>query len=254
MITNYKFNRVVVWFSAGVTSAVAAKLAIDKYSGMMPVVLVTTDTGSEHEDNYRFMVDVEQWLGVGVLRLKSDKYQNTFDVYEKTGWLVGPAGARCTLELKKKVRQQFENLSTDLQVFGFDADEEVRAARFVENNPEVMAWFPLIDAGITKTDARQMLATAGIQEPITYSMGFHNANCLATGCVKGGMGYWNHYRKVFPEQFECMAKMERKIGAAICKTYIDGERVPIYLDELDPEAGNYNAEPAFQCGLFCGAF
>jgi hypothetical protein len=24
------------------------------------------------------------------------------------------------------------------------------------------------------------------------------------------------------------------------------------IDELSPDAGNYDAEPAFQCGLFCG--
>lgn len=252
-------DRVVIWFSAGVTSAVAAKIAVNKYGDKLPVHLVNCDTGSEDEDNFRFMQDVGAWLGLEPEIIRNEKYKNTIDVYEKTRYLVGTGGARCTLELKKLPRRQYENLATDLQVFGYDADEKDRAARFVENNPEVRVWFPLIDEGITKPAARQILAQAGIQEPRTYTFGFNNANCLKTGCVKGGMGYWNHYRRVFPDRFDRMAQLEREIGHAICSREekgAAGERVkiPIYLDELDPRAGNYDTEPAFQCGLFCGQY
>lgn len=251
--------RIVIWFSAGVTSAIAAKIAVDTYRDTLPVHLVNTDTGSEDEDNGRFMNDVATWLDLPLEIIRNDKYEDTFDVYRKTGYIVGTAGARCTLELKKLPRRRYENLATDLQVFGYDADEVERAERFRENNPEVAVWFPLIERGITKPMARQMLLQAGIVEPITYSLGFKNANCLRRGCVKGGMGYWNHMRRVRPEVFANMALMEREIGHAICATEErggDGERVkrPVYLDELDPRAGNYDAEPAFQCGLFCGLY
>ena len=254
-----EIKRIVVWFSGGVTSAVAAKIAVNKYGAKLPVHLVNCDTGSEDDDNFRFMRDVAEWVGLEPEIIRNDKYTDTLDVYEKTGYIVGTAGARCTLELKKLPRRQYENLSTDLQVFGYDAGEQDRAARFAANNPEVRTWFPLIDEGITKDTARQILAKEGIQEPITYSLGFNNANCLKTGCVKGGMGYWNHYRRVFPERFERMAKVERKIGHSICSKEErgpNGERVkiPVFLDELDPSAGNYNTEPAFQCGLFCGQY
>lgn len=249
-VANYQ--RLLIWFSAGVTSAVAAKIAIDEYRDSPPIDICLIDTGSEHDDNFRFMRDVSAWLGYEIKILKSDKYTDTFDVYRQTGWLVGPAGARCSLELKKAVRRQYENLRTDLQVFGFDADERGRYETFLENNPLTNVYAPLIERGLTKTDCRQILAQAGIDEPITYQLGFKNANCLKTGCVKGGMGYWNHYRKVYPEAFQRMAAMEREIGAAICKTYVGGERIPVYLDELPEGAGNYDSEPAFQCGLFCG--
>jgi len=249
---NNKIKRVVVWFSAGVTSAVAAKMTIDKYKGVYPVRVVMCDTGSEHEDNARFTNEVSDYLGVNIEIIRNEKYTDTFDVYEKTGWLVGPKGARCSLELKKKPRQRYERINSDLQVFGFDFGEGDRALKFAINNPLVMWEFPLIKAAITKTEARQMLASAGIAEPLTYQMGFDNANCLARGCVKGGMGYWNHYRKIFPRRFDEMAKMEREIGAAICKRYIDGERVAVYLDELPTDAGRHDGTGGFQCGLFCG--
>jgi len=251
--------RVVVWFSAGVTSAIAAKLALDTYGGKLPVHLVTCDTGSEDEDNGRFMDDVAAWLGIPLEVVRNEKFADTFAVYRSTGFIKNQHGAKCTLELKKFPRRQYENLSTDLQVFGYDASEQVRVTRFVENNPEVTAWFPLVDKGITKAQARQMLVMAGIQEPRTYSEGFKNANCLARGCVKGAIGYWNYVRKVRPEVFANMAKLEREINHAICATESvgpNGERVktPVFLDELPPHWGSYDSEPAFQCGLFCGEY
>ena len=246
-------ERVLVWFSCGVTSAVAAKLAVKQYGDQYPIEVCFCDTRAEDDDSYRFLSDVSDWIGLPIKTLISTKYTNTIDVYLKTGWLVGPAGARCSLELKKKVRQDYERLATDLQVWGFDADERQRFIRFQKNNPLARSVAPLIDAGITKREAREILLRAGIQEPIAYSQGFKNNNCLKTGCVKGQMGYWNHYRKVYPERYEQMAQIERKIGAAICKTYAgDGERKPVYLDELDPNVGRYDGEPAIQCGLFCG--
>jgi PP-loop superfamily ATP-utilizing enzyme len=251
-------ERVVIWFSAGVTSAVAARIAADKYQGVLPVHLVTCDTGSEDDDNWRFANEVSVWLDLPLEIIRSDKYTDTIDVYERTGYIAGTAGARCTVELKKAPRRKYENLRTDLQVFGYDADEQGRAIRFCENNPEVNEWFPLIEQGINKDMARQMLVQAGIAEPVTYSLGFKNANCLKTGCVKGGMGYWNHIRRVRPQVFQRMAIVEREIGHAICAREERGEsgeriKIPVYLDELDPDAGNYDSEPSFQCSLFCGA-
>ena len=251
-----KPKRVVVWFSAGVTSAIAAKIAVEKYRGVLPVVLVNCDTGSEHDDNWRFADEVGDWLGVPLEIIRNEKYADTIDVYRQTGYIVGTAGARCTVELKKVPRRRFEDLAGDLQVFGYDADEVDRAALFVENNPEVTAWFPLIEQGITKSTARQMLVMEGISEPVTYSLGFKNANCLKYGCVKGGIGYWNHLRVVLPSAFWNMAKVEREIGHAICSIEERGEngervKIPVYLDELPPHWGNYKSEAAFQCGLFC---
>lgn len=249
-------SRVVIWFSAGVTSAIAAKLTVDKYRDVLPVHLVTCDTGSEDEDNHRFGNDVAEWIGLPLEVVRNEKYIDTFAVYDDVKFLTSPHGARCTTELKKLPRRKYENLATDLQVFGYDADERHRAERFAENNPEVTAWFPLIDAGITKDMARQMLKQVGIVEPITYSQGFKNANCLKRGCVKGGMGYWNHIRKMRPDVFDNMAKKERELNFAInsVEKKEGGKRIkmPVFLDELPPHWGDYDSEPGFQCGLFCG--
>jgi 3'-phosphoadenosine 5'-phosphosulfate sulfotransferase (PAPS reductase)/FAD synthetase len=192
-------NRLLCWFSCGATSAVAIKLALKKYSHL-PALIAYCDTGSEHPDNLRFIKDCERWYGQEIHILKSSKYQDIWDVFLKTRYLVGPRGARCTSELKKMVRHKVENPIDDLQVFGFDSSEVARANRFRENNPEVNLCVPLIDENISKLDCLLTLEAEGIDIPLMYRLGFRNNNCI--GCVKGGIGYWNKIRRVFPEVYE----------------------------------------------------
>ncbi len=86
-----------------------------------------------------------------------------------------------------------------------------------------------------------------------YKLGYKNNNCI--GCVKGQMGYWNKIKRDFPEAFDRMAKQERKMNVAICKTeeLVDGKRkrIRVFLDELPPGAGRYDDEPDFECGPQC---
>ena len=239
-------GRVIAWFSCGATSAVATKLAIDKYPDTIPAYC---DTGSEHPDNARFIKECERWYGREILILKSDKFSDIWDVFTKTRYLAGVKGARCTTELKKLVRRKFER-PDDLQIFGFDSSEQHRANKFTENNFEVSAWFPLIEKNISKADCLSQLQLAGIPLPIMYHLGYRNNNCI--GCVKGQAGYWNKIRKDFPDTFDRMAKVERELDVAICKSYAgDGNRKRVFLDELDPSAGRYD-DLDIVCGLFCG--
>jgi hypothetical protein len=83
------------WFSCGVTSAVACKLALDKY-GKDNIEFYYMVIASAHPDNERFIRDCEKWYGKTINRVASDKYTDQFDVIEKTGYVNGVAGARCT--------------------------------------------------------------------------------------------------------------------------------------------------------------
>jgi PP-loop superfamily ATP-utilizing enzyme len=239
-------ERTVVWFSCGVTSAVAAKLAVQQREN---TVVAYCDTGSEHPDNARFLHDVAEWIEAPIHILKSEKYDNIWDVFRKTKYLVGVAGARCTTELKKKMRQQFQR-PDDVHVFGFDTGELHRAERFNQTNPEIQTWYPLIDRGLSKPDCLAMLDEVGIELPEMYKLGYKNNNCI--GCVKGQMGYWNKIRVDFPEVFNKMASVERELDVAINKEYKDGKRLRVFLDELQPGRGRYSAEPATGCGGVCG--
>lgn len=235
-------QRTVVWFSAGAASAVAAKLIIAEKPANL--VLAYTDPGAEHPDNKRFMAECEQWFGYPVTYLKSEKYVDTWDVWEKERFLVSPQGARCTTELKKKIRRKFQ-LHDDIQVFGYTSEEEHRADRFREQNPEVNLRTPLIEHGLTKQDCLAMVDRAGIELPAMYKLGYQNNNCI--GCPKGGMGYWNKIRVDFPEVFNRMALLERKLDNTVLRS--NGK--PLFLDDLDPKRGHHAKEPSFECSLLC---
>lgn len=235
-------SRVIAWFSCGANSAIATKLAIQKY-GIDRVEVVYCDTGGEHPDNMRFLMDCEAWFGKKITVLKSDKYESHFDCWDKKGFIKNQYGAECTAALKKVLRFKFQRID-DIQVFGYSVDEKHRAERFNTTFPEVQTDFILIENELQKSDCLGILSKAGIEMPAMYKLGFNNNNCI--GCCKGGMGYWNHVRKHFPEHFQRAAQIERKLGHAINKD----EKGPVYLDELDPKRGKHD-ENVPSCDFLC---
>jgi 3'-phosphoadenosine 5'-phosphosulfate sulfotransferase (PAPS reductase)/FAD synthetase len=240
-------NRVLVWFSCGAASAVAAKMAVAKYGDRCEVLYCDT-LAYEHPDNTRFMADVAKWIGKEIKLLKSAKYADIFDVFDKTGWLIGVGGARCTTELKKNVRKQYQR-EGDLHIFGLTADESKRIDRFEDQNNDVKVEWILHDNDVKKNDCYRTLQAAGIDLPEMYKLGYNNNNCI--GCVKGQSGYWNKIRVDFPDAFARMAKQERKMNAAINKVYVKGKRIRVFLDELDPKAGRNVPLPDIECGALC---
>lgn len=235
--------RIVCWFSCGAASAVATKKTIEKY-GKDNVIVACCVVENEHIDNERFLKDCEKWFGLSVLRLRSDKFKDCWEVWEKTRYLVGVRGARCTTEMKKMVRQKFQRLS-DIQIFGFTADENHRVERFKTQNPEVNLEVPLIDHALTKDNCFRIVQDAGIELPITYRLGYKNANCI--GCVKGGAKYWSAIRQDFPDVFIRMAKLERELGRTILK--LKGKRT--YLDELPDDYKASRSQLKMECGIWC---
>jgi 3'-phosphoadenosine 5'-phosphosulfate sulfotransferase (PAPS reductase)/FAD synthetase len=237
-------KRVVVWFSCGAASAVAAKMAIADYPEL-PVVLAYTDPGSEHPDSKRFLDDCEKWLNHRITILKSDRYNSTWEVWEKARYVGGIAGAPCTGALKKGPREAFEDFD-DLQVFGYTAEETHRADRFREQNPHVMLDTPLIRHGLGKGDCLAMIERAGIELPQMYQLGFKNNNCIPCSKAKS-VGYWRLIREHFPEEFERYAKLCDELG--VKQIEIAGERRSLKdLDQAGP--GKYEPED-IECSLLC---
>ena len=98
---------IIAWWSAGVTSAVATKLAINEF-GLDNVMPIYFEIDSAHEDNDRFKSECEEWYGRRLRYIVHLITRISFDVILKDKYVNGPGGARCTLVLKKKVRQKIE--------------------------------------------------------------------------------------------------------------------------------------------------
>jgi 3'-phosphoadenosine 5'-phosphosulfate sulfotransferase (PAPS reductase)/FAD synthetase len=237
---------VVSWFSCGAASAVATKLAIEKYGD---VVIYYTDPGREHPDNPRFLADCERWFGRKITTLKSDRYVDAMEVCETVRYLSSPEGAPCTAMMKKIPAGRVWQLG-DVEVFGYTADELDRLERWQAENDERIIECPLIDQGITKAECFNRLMAAGIELPVMYRLGFRNNNCI--GCVKArdSLDYWKRVRKHFPEDFERVARLENELGYAINRVTRDGVKVRVPLYEL-PEGDPTGPDPKISCGLFC---
>lgn len=253
MITNTETPKetdtIVVWFSCGAASAVAAYKTIQKYGDICDIRIVNNPIAEEHPDNRRFLRDVEEWLQIYIEECRSKKYpnQSCVEVWGDRKFMCGVEGAPCTGELKKKVRQAWENSNRhDWLVLGFTAEEKHRYDRFKLTERDNILPI-LIEDRITKSECYQILVNEGIKLPASYTLGYPNANCI--GCVKASsVTYWNHVRKVHPRVFKQRAEQSREIGAKLVR--VQGER--IYLDELSPDAkGRPMKDLDFECGIFC---
>lgn len=236
--------KTVSWFSAGVSSAVATKIAIDAIDE-----IIYTHIDDQHEDTMRFVLDCQDWFGKKITILQSP-YKSVENVLNHH-FYVGINGAECTRILKRQVRIKWEYNQTDplRYIWGFDRTEADRAERLIENMPKQQHRFPLIEQLIDKNKAHEILRASGIQRPAMYNLGYHNNNCI--GCVKGGAGYWNKIRIDFPEIFKSRAELERKVNRTFCKMQKNGKTVRVYLDELNPNAGRHQSEIMDDCGIMC---
>jgi len=235
----------LLWFSAGATSAVACKIAINRY-GLDNVKIFYFEINTSHSDNKRFIKDCEKWYGKEIEHISSTRYKNQFEVIEKTKYVNGASGARCTGELKRSLREKIQaDLEYSNQIFGFEfTKKEIKRAKRLPKDTKAI--FPLIEERLDKKNCLAILKNAGIEIPKMYKLGYPNNNCI--GCVKGGMGYWNKIRVDFPETFNKMALLERKIG----RSCIKDRKGRIFLDELKPDMGKDLEIIVPECGFFCG--
>jgi hypothetical protein len=225
----------VCWFSAGVSSFVAALLS-------KPDEIIYIDIDDQHPDSMRFVHDCESALGKEIKILRS-QYGSVENAVRAFGFIASPYGAKCTDVLKKRVRKEWESQQTEpiTHIWGMDCAERNRAEQIRNAMPNVGHEFPLIEKMLTKADAHGICAMQGVKRPAMYDLGYSNNNCI--GCVKGGMGYWNKIRIDFPEVFQGRARLERDVGHSC----ING----VFLDELDPNAGRMSDEILPECGIFC---
>ncbi len=242
-------DTITVWFSCGAASAIAARVTLDKYAGTHHVRVVNNPVAEEDVDNKRFLLDVEQWLGVDIEYAIHPDFPDcsAVSVWERERFMSGVYGAPCTKYLKRRARQHWENNNhTDYIVLGFTVDEVKRHESFILS--ERTSVLPvLIDAGLTKQDCFDMLVLAGIRPPRIYSLGYPNANCI--GCVKAtSPTYWNLVRRTYPDVFRARAEQSRDIGVRLVR--VKGKR--LYLDELKPrDIGAPLKSMTIECGLFC---
>lgn len=263
-------NPVIAWVSGGVTSAVACKLAAEIF-GLGNCRFIFIDTRNEDDDTYRFLKDCEAWYGREIEFITNHDYDSIQHVWRKWKGLNFANGAICSTELKREVRIKWERENNySYQVFGFDIDEPRRAKALTMNYPRANAIYPLMMYGLTKKDCIEIVQSQGVEVPRAYKMGLINNNCLNTGCVQGGIGYWQKLQRIFPEKYDRMAEEEHRLtdmkGAPVTMLKDQGKKAqqsgntrvflkkhPDYphVRELSTFKGR-EPKPLMDCNGFCG--
>lgn len=266
---------VIGWWSGGITSAVACKLAIDLY-GLENMRFIMLDTfNNEHPDTYRFQMDCEQWYGKEIEMIRNEKYNSIQDVWYRFNSLNVAHGAICSSELKREVRKKFlreNNYSHNIFGYEFTKREFNRALSMKLQYPETNPIFPLLLYGMDKEACINFVQEAGIEIPKPYREGYSNNNCYKTGCVQGGIGYWQKIRRDDPQKYDRMANVEHEL------TNLAGEPVTINKDQSKQakkkpmedrlvflkrhpdypdnkelsEMNGREPEPLIECNGFCG--
>lgn len=228
---------IIGWWSGGIASAVACKIAIDLF-GKDRVRLLFIDTKNEDDDTYRFKRDCERWYGLPIETLTNPKYADIREVWRKFKSLNVATGAICSTELKRAVREMWEEENKgqySYQTHGFDIGEPERALAMALNYPNSNPIFPLLLHGISKNRAARIIIENGIYLPRAYRAGYRNNNCYKTGCVRGGIGYWQKRKREFPEATAEMGAIEHELTNAKGKPVTmlrlrrGKERYPLFL-------------------------
>lgn len=267
-------NKIICWWSGGITSAVACFMTIEEY-GLDNCQVIMLDTKNEDQDTYRFLKDCEKWYGLKIQKLSSKDYENIQETWYRHKSLNTATGAICSYMLKRRVREKWEK-ENDFkhQVFGFEFSKKEmnRARQLRQNHAQTKPIFPLIDRKMSKVDCLNFVKKAGLEIPASYRLGFTNNNCLKTGCVQGGIGYWKKIQSEMPIVFEKMAKVEHELtnmkGAPVTMLKDQSKAAkqrgvelvflikhPHYPDHkcIDDMKGR-KVEPLEDCNGFCGLY
>ena len=260
---------IIAWFSGGITSAIACWIAINLF-GIKNVRVVFIDTQNEDEDTYRFLEDCERWYGCKIERITAispdGEYTCIDDVWDKFLSLNVANGAICSSELKRAVRLKFQKTEKySFQTHGFDLIENKRSLSMTLNYNDSNPIYPLPFMGLRKPDCFKIARENGINPPRAYKWGLHNNNCLKTGCVQGGIGYWQWQRKNRPDVFYAMAAREHRLtdlkGKPVTMLKDQGKNGglvflmphPDYPDIKDISMmSGREPKPLMECNGFCG--
>lgn len=208
----------VAMFSGGASSAYVAYHIVQKY-GKENCVLFFTDTLWEDIDNYRFMEEVAEYIGMEITYRIDGRTPE--EVFHDVRFLGNSRMAKCSEELK--VRQTLiyleelrdEHNLEPILYFGIGPHEQHRAINlqnFYEHNPiePIATRFPMIETFTEDLDTKKIIRDEWkIALPRMYGFGFSHANC-AGRCVRGGLGHYALLYKVWPEQYAEQEAMEER--------------------------------------------
>lgn len=242
--TNKKY---VAMFSGGASSAYVAYKMVQQY-GKENCILFFTDTLWEDDDNYRFMEEISNYIGIDITYKINGRSPE--DIFFKMGYLGNARLAKCSEELKVRETVLFiEELRVQgyepILFFGIGPHEKQRAENlrdFYKHVPlePVETRFPMIEIFKGDFNAKKIIENEWkIKLPRMYALGFSHANCGGR-CVRGGFKHYALLYKVWPERYKQQEEMEEKFRNEFNKnvSILKKDKGPYTLKQLRQQFEN----------------
>jgi len=233
----------IAMFSGGAASAYVAYLMVQRH-GLDNCLLFFTDTLWEHPDNYRFMYDVADYIGIEFKHVMDTRTPET--VFVESRFLGNSRLAKCSSELKVKQTVIFiEELRNQgyepILYFGIGPHEKQRQENLIEFYAHqalepVEARFPLIDSNLRDKNLKEIIENEWkIRLPEMYYLGFSHANCGGR-CVRGGLSHYVHLYKTWPDVYQQQEEMENRLRETLGNvTILKRDSVPLTLEQFREE-------------------
>lgn len=197
-------RRCVVMVSSGAGSAMAWKLAVERY-GAENTTGLFADVNGEHPDNYRFLHEVMCWVDAPLVVLDNGG-RTIWDVFRKERFIGNTRADSCSRVLKREpmrkwLEENYPVAGTVVVGIGYDVDERHRIAKAEPHWQPYRLEAPLTwDPVLFRHEAHAAVEAAGIALPWLTRQGFPHANC-GGGCVKAGHKQWRKLLNVDPAEF-----------------------------------------------------
>lgn len=209
----------IVFYSGGIGSFLSAKRVVEKH-GPSDVILLFTDTKTEHKDLYRFIDETVEYLGAELVTLADgrDVWQVFKDVKLMGNSRMDPCSRILKRELSNKwVRENFTPENSILY-FGIDWQESHRMKSIVKNWDPWKVEAPMTEPPyILPAQKFQILEECGIEKPYLYKIGMSHNNC-AGFCVKAGQAHYKNLYSADPELYKQHETREQDVYDHLGKT------------------------------------
>lgn len=231
----------VVNVSGGVPSAIALERAIQAF-GRERTVGVFADVKIEDPDLYRFLEDVEVYLGFKLTRIAEGR--TPWEVFFDEGMMGSNRADLCSRILKREFIDKWlmsngYTPENTVRAFGFGVKEQSRSDKIKRAVAPYDVWLPLHDSPLLGAcDCIEYVRSVwDVDPPDLYDQGFPHNNC-GGACVKAGHGQWYMLYKKRRRVYDIWEKHEdafrEKTGkdVSILRDRRGGSYNPLPLKEL----------------------
>lgn len=213
---------------------------------------VFADVKIEDPDLYRFLDEVESYLGQPLTRIEDGR--DVWQVFFDEGMMGSSMADPCSRILKRELIESWitANFSPQdtVRAFGFSYKEVTRFNRLKARMAPFFVWCPLQEPPfLGPCEANQyVLDQWDIDPPRLYELGFKHNNC-GGACVKAGHGQWALLLRKRPETYRWWEENEQKFrlqtgkDVAILKDRRGGMTKPMTLCQLRHRIENEGYAP-----------